>query len=76
MSTPTGFATLVILKRKGGRSTVLNSSKRGYFAQGQTYYNHKLKEFAEGDRLNVVVEHSKTGRRMVRELYIRKEGEA
>jgi hypothetical protein len=72
MTTPTGYATLVICKRKGGRSTVLNTSKRGYFESGDMYYNHRLKDYPEGAEMNVVVEHSKTGRRMVRELYIRK----
>lgn len=75
MNTPTGFATLVIRKRKGGRSTVLNTSKRGYFSEGQTYYNHKLKDYPEGATLNVVVEHSPRGRRMVRELYIKRGGD-
>lgn len=64
------WATLVVTKGVGGRSRILNSSNRGLFAQGATYYNHGLKGFEQGSRLNVVVRLSAKGRRMVQEIYV------
>lgn len=63
------WATLVVAKGVGGRSRILNSSKRGLFAQGATYFNHGLKGFERGATLNVVVRLSAKGRRMVQEIY-------
>jgi len=64
------WATLVVTKGVGGRSRILNTSNRGIFNQGATYYNHSLKGFPTGARMNVVVRLSKTGRKMVQELYV------
>lgn len=62
------WATIQIRKLVGGRSQIVNSSQRGLFEVGQGYYNHRLKGYDYGDRLNVVVRLSATGRRMVQEI--------
>lgn len=67
------WATLVIRKRAGGRAEILNSSQRGLFQAGQTYYNHNLKEYPSGAILNVVVRLSAKGRRMIQDLYVKQQ---
>lgn len=65
------WAVIVIQKGQGGRSTIINSSQRGLFEQGATYYNHKLKWFPSGQRLNVTIRLSPKGRRMVQEIRVK-----
>lgn len=65
------WATLVVVKGKGGRGVVQNASGRGLFRQGEKYYNHRLKAVPEGARVNVVVRLSACGRRMVQELTVK-----
>lgn len=60
--------TMVVQKGQGGRATILNSSQRGLFSQGDRYYNHRLKDLPKGVVVNVVVRLSAKGRRMVQEL--------
>lgn len=67
------WATLVVVKRKGGRGIIKNHSQRDLFRFGQGYYNHRLKGYPEGTRLNVVVRLSKAGRRMVQEIVFKEE---
>lgn len=62
------WATIVVEKWQGGRSFIVNESGRGLFERGATYYNHQLKQYPKGTRLNVVVRLSKTGRRMVQKI--------
>jgi hypothetical protein len=65
------WATIVVMKHKGGRSFILNESKRGLFITGAVYYNHRLKAYEPGTFLNVVIRTSATGRRMVQEIVVK-----
>jgi hypothetical protein len=65
------WATLVVVKGRGGRGRIVNSSQRGLFEAGERYFNHRLKAYQEGSRVNVVVRLSRTGRRMVQEIKVR-----
>lgn len=62
------YATIQVVKRKGGRSRITNHSHRGIFFYGATYYNHQLKGYPENAALNVTIRLSPTGRRMVQEI--------
>jgi hypothetical protein len=63
--------TMVVRKGTGGRSIILNQSKRGLFTEGERYYNHQLKLLPKGSVVNVTIRLSPTGRRMVQELRIK-----
>lgn len=65
------WATLVVRTRNAGRSVILNSSQRGIFKEGAIYFNHQLKAFKEGMKVNVTIRLSKTGRRMVQGFLIK-----
>ncbi len=62
------WATLVVFKYKGGRAVIVNGSERGLFSSGDRYYNHQLRGYPDGAKLNVVVRLSDTGRRMVQRI--------
>jgi hypothetical protein len=70
------WATLVVDKRVGGRSVIVNSSQRGLFNSGSPYYNHQLKQFPPGSRLNVVIRLSVSGRRMIQGFKLKGEQHA
>lgn len=72
MKTSEVWGTIVIRKGRGGRATILNSSSRGLFRQSEKYFNHQLKDFESGEVINVTFRLSKTGRRMVQELRVKR----
>jgi hypothetical protein len=65
------WATLVVAKGQGGRAKIINSSQRGLFREGDSYFNHRLHAYPKGSRLNVVVRLSATGRRMVQDIRVK-----
>lgn len=72
MNTKQEWATIVVGKlNNGGYSLILNDSQRGLFQAGQRYYNHQLKQFGEGEIVNVVIRLSPTGRRMIQKITVK-----
>ena len=65
------WATIVVLKGKGGRGWIVNASKRELWLTSEVYYNHRLKAYEVGSILNVVIRTSATGRRMVQKITVR-----
>ena len=65
------WATIVVLKGKGGRGWIVNESKRELWLTDTVYYNHRLKAYQPGDILNVVIRTSAKGRRMVQKITVR-----
>lgn len=63
------WATIRVMKLKGGRSVVLHDSQRGLFQAGDMYYNHNLKHYPYHTVLDVVVRYSPKGRRMVQAIH-------
>lgn len=62
------WATIQVIKMKGGRSLIVNTSQRGLFYLGERYYNHRLKMYPDYSKLNITIRLSKCGRRMVQEI--------
>lgn len=72
MSEKQQWATIVVGKtNNGGYSLILNDSQRELFHSGERYYNHQLKQYPEGEILNVVIRLSKTGRRMIQKITVK-----
>lgn len=66
------WATLQVGKlNHGGYALILNGSQRGLFQSGDKYYNHQLKQYGEGEILNVVIRLSPTGRRMIQSIKVK-----